>query len=116
MGQRLPRLAAALALASITAVTSPTPSEARNGRWVAAGVGLLAAGLIASALAPRYGYYGGPYAAYAYAPGYGYSPGYAGYAYAPGYVGYGYAPYYGYGYYGRSCVFPGAYRPDYSNC
>ncbi|MGZ8395899.1 MAG: hypothetical protein ACXW3X_04705 [Rhodoplanes sp.] len=75
---------------------------------MAAGVGLLAAGLIASALAPRYGYYGGPYAAYAYAPGYGYSPGYAGYAYAPAYAGYGY--------YGRSCVFPGAYRPDYSNC
>jgi hypothetical protein len=91
-----------LGLAGAMALGAMTPSEARNGRWAAAGVGFAAGALIGGAVAAnanRGYYYNEPYA-YGYGErAYGYSepvyvdPGYSyGYGYSePGYTSYGYA-------------------------
>jgi hypothetical protein len=82
----------------------------RGWRGWAPGVvaGAIVGGAIAATQPWNYGYYGGPYDAYAYDPGYGYGtgysydsysygsaygagPGYSGYAYSPG-AAYAYAP------------------------
>jgi hypothetical protein len=75
----------------------------RSWRGWAPGVvaGAIVGGAIAAAQPWNYGYYGGPYDAYAYDPGYGYAPGYSydlGYSYGgpvnsygPG-AAYAYAP------------------------
>ena len=104
---------ATAATIGLSAVTAPSPAEARGGwGWGLAG-GLLAGavigGLASSAYAygPGYGYYGYPGYYGGYAPAYygGYAPAYYG-GYAPAYYGGystayydGYAPaYYGYRY------------------
>ena len=90
------KYAAAVTLAGLLAATAITPSEARNGRWAAAGVGFAAGALLGAAVANNY-YYGPGY----YAPGY-YGPAYYGpgpYAYEPVYVAPRYR-YYGQRYYG----------------
>src|ERR1700681_4044436 len=89
----------AAAVLAMTAVSVPTPVEARGGWGWGPGIagGLIAGALIAGLASNAYGYTPG----YGYyAPGYGY---YGGYApayyggYAPAYFGYGYGrPYYGY--------------------
>jgi BA14K-like protein len=71
----------------------------RGWRGWAPGVvaGAIVGGAVAATQPWNYGYYGGPYDAYAYDPGYGYAPGYR---YAPGYTydpGYSYGPAYSYG-------------------
>jgi hypothetical protein len=102
----------AAAVTVMTAVSIPTPVEARGGGGWGPGI---AGGLIAGALIG-----GLAYNAYGYGPGYGYyGPGPYGYygGYAPAYYG-GYAPaYYGYGYgrpyYGYRRVYYRGYRPAY---
>jgi len=74
----------------------------RGWRGWAPGVvaGAIVGGAIAATQPWNYGYYGGPYDAYAYDPGYGYAPGYSydlGYSYGPAYsygpgAAYAYAP------------------------
>ncbi|HWM80623.1 MAG TPA: hypothetical protein VNQ56_01055 [Pseudolabrys sp.] len=103
-GKIASRIAATVLLTGALAAMAATPSEARNGRWAAAGAGFAAGTLLGAAAAnanANYyngyygpGYYGrGYYGARAYpAPGY-YDDGYDSYAYAPGYRA---APYYGY--------------------
>jgi hypothetical protein len=109
MMNRMTKSATALALAGALAVTAATPSFARSGRHVAAGIIGFAAGAAigaAAANANRGYYYGEP-------TGY-----YGGYAYEPGYVvepGYVYESPRRY-YRGSRCAVEGAYRPDYSNC
>jgi hypothetical protein len=97
--------AAVLGLAGVLALAAMTPSEARSGRWAAAGVGFAVGALIGAAAAsanagyyygqPGY-YYGQP--AYSYGqPAYSYGPGYPyydSYAYQPTYVAPAYAPVY----------------------
>lgn len=105
------KTAAAVTLAGAMVLAAAAPSEARGGRWAAAGIGFAAGALIGAAAAnaaassyyaPGYygggygygGYYGGPYA-YEPAPVYA-APVYAAPVYAdPVYVGPGY---YGGGY------------------
>ena len=80
---------AVLGLAGALAIGAMTPSEARGGRWAAAGVGFAAGALVGAAVASA------PYnRGYYYDGGYGYSPGPAYYD-APAYS-YGYADSYGY--------------------
>ncbi len=100
--RKAPLALAAAAVLGLTAVTAPSPAEARwrgGGFFPAVAGGLIAGAVIgglasnAYAYGPGYGYYG---------PGYGYYGGYAP-AYYGGYYGGGYAPAYygGYGgYYG----------------
>jgi hypothetical protein len=72
--------------------------------WRGWGPGVVAGAIVGGAIAAtqpwNYGYYGGPYDAYAYDPGYGYAPGYSYdlgyssgpvYSYGPG-AAYAYAP------------------------
>ena len=101
----------AAAVTVMTAVSIPTPVEARGGWGWGPGIagGLIAGALIGGLASNAYGY--GPGYGY-YGPGYGY---YGGYApayddgYAPAYYGYGYSrPYYGY----RRAYYRG-YRPAY---
>ena len=95
----------AAAIIGVTALTAPSPAEARwRGGWgpgIAGGlIGAAIIGGLASnayAYGPGYGYYGYPYAggyAPAYYGGYGYAPyagGYPAYSgYSPGYYGYRY--------------------------
>jgi hypothetical protein len=100
--RKAPLVLAAAAILGLTAVTAPSPAEARwrgGGFFPAVAGGLIAGAVIgglasnAYAYGPGYGYYGG------YAPRYygGYAPAYYG-GYAPGYYG-GYAPAYYGGYY-----------------
>jgi len=99
--RKAPLILAVAAILGLTAVTAPSPAEARyygrGGFFPAVAGGLIAGAVIgglasnAYAYGPGYGYYGG------YGPGYygGYAPAYYG-----GYYGGGYAPaYYGGGYY-----------------
>ena len=99
--RKAPLVLAAAAILGLTAVTAPSPAEARywrgGGGFFPAVAGGLIAGAVIGGLASN---------AYAYGPGYygGYGSGYYG-GYAPayygGYYGGGYAPaYYGGGYYG----------------
>src|SRR5262249_30850198 len=95
------RSAAPAGAAPITAPTSLKNAAApqveavqwRRG-WRGWAPGVVAGAIVGSAIAAtqpwNYGYYGGPYDAYAYDPGYGYAPGYS---YDPRY---GYAPRYSY--------------------
>jgi hypothetical protein len=98
---------ATAATLGLSAVTAPTPAEARGGwGWGLAG-GLLAGALIGGLASSAYAY--GPYGYYGY-PGYygGYAPAYyGGYGY-PAYYG-GYAPYYG----GYTTAYYGGYAPAY---
>src|SRR5450759_1176905 len=75
------KYAAAVVLTGALAVAAATPSEARNGRHAAAGIGFVAGALVGAAVVNS-GYYGG--AGY-YGPGYGYESDYA-YEAAPVYV------------------------------
>lgn len=92
----------AAAIIGVTALTAPSPAEARwRGGWgpgIAGGLigAAIIGGLASSAYAygPGYGYYGYPYAP-AYYGGYGYAPyawgGYPTYSgYSPAYYGYRY--------------------------
>lgn len=83
------KTAAALTMAGAVLVAAAAPSEARGGRWAAAGIGFAAGALagaaIANAVAGSYTYGGPGYYGYNY-PSYGY--GYAGYPYG----GYAYEP------------------------
>lgn len=106
--QTMKKTALVLATAAtigLSAVTAPSPAEARGGwGWGGALAGGLIAGAVIGGLAssaygyPGYGYYGG-------------YPGYYGYGgYAPAYYG-GYAPaYYG----GYASYYDGGYAPVYS--
>ena len=76
-----------------------------RGRWIGPGAGF-AAGVVGSALAPRYYDYGynGGYGAYAYSPGYTYDPGYA---YVPA------RRYYRNNYGGRGCTGDDSFDSSY---
>jgi hypothetical protein len=97
--RKAPLALAAAAILGLTAVTAPSPAEARywrGGGFFPAVAGGLIAGAVIGGLASN---------AYAYGPGYGYGYGsgyYGGYApaYYGGYYGGGYAPAYYGGYYG----------------
>ena len=97
--RKAPLALAAAAILGLTAVTAPSPAEARwrgGGGFFPAVAGGLIAGAVIGGLASN---------AYAYGPGYGYYGGpryYGGYApaYYGGYYGGGYAPAYYGGYYG----------------
>jgi hypothetical protein len=95
---------ATAATLGLSAVTAPSPAEARGWGWG----GALAGGLIAGALIG-----GLASSAYGYGPGYGYYGGYGYPAYAGGYGygGYGYGGY-GYGGYGYP-AYSGGYAPAY---
>ena len=111
MMNRTTKTVTAIALAGALALTAATPSFARGGRGVAAGiVGFAAGAAIGAAVAgSNRGYYGEP--AYAYEPGYAYQPAYG---YEPGYA---YQPAPRRHYRSNSnCAIEGAYRPDYSLC
>jgi hypothetical protein len=114
-GQTMKKTALVLATAAtigLSAVTAPSPAEARGG-WGWGGAlagGLIAGALIGGLASSAYGY--GPYGYYGGYPGYYGGYGYGGYApayyggYAPAYYG-GYAP----AYYGGYTT---AYAPVYS--
>ena len=95
--RKAPLVLAAAAVLGLTAVTAPSPAEARywrgGGGFFPAVAGGLIAGAVIGGLASN---------AYAYGPGYGYYGGYG-----SGYYGGGYAPAYYGGYYG------GGYAPAY---
>ena len=117
------KTAGALAVVATVAVATATPSDARSGRWAAAGAGFAAGALVGAAAANAWGpnYYYGP----GYGYGYAYAPGYA-YRTAPAYDAYAYsgptytvAPrtYYRGGYQTQGCVTDDGYgRLDYSQC
>jgi hypothetical protein len=103
--------AAPAGAAPITAPTSlqnaaAPPVEAVQWRrdWRGWGPGVVAGAIVGGAIAAtqpwNYGYYGGPYDAYAYDPGYAYAPAYDAYSYGSGYgagPAYGAGPVYSYG-------------------
>jgi hypothetical protein len=93
--RKAPLALAAAAMLGLTAVTAPSPAEARwrGGGFFPAVAGGLIAGVVIGGLASN---------AYAYGPGYGYYGGYAP-AYYGGYYG-GYAPAYYGGYYDEPYV------------
>ncbi|XIA62171.1 hypothetical protein ACFIOY_21205 [Bradyrhizobium sp. TZ2] len=93
--RKAPLALAAAAILGLTAVTAPSPAEARwrGGGFFPAVAGGLIAGAVIGGLASN---------AYAYGPGYGYYGGYAP-AYYGGYYG-GYAPAYYGGYYDEPYV------------
>ena len=93
--RKAPLALAAAAVLGLTAVTAPSPAEARwrgGGFFPAVAGGLIAGAVIgglasnAYAYGPGYGYYGDPYYG-------GYAPAYYGGGYAPAYYG-GYSGYY----------------------
>jgi hypothetical protein len=98
--RKAPLVLAAAAILGLTAVTAPSPAEARwrGGGFFPAVAGGLIAGAVIGGLASN---------AYAYGPGYGYyggyGPGYYGGYYRPAYYG-GYAPAYYGGYYDEPYV------------
>ncbi len=100
--QTFGKIFATVAVVGAVAVAAASPSEARNGRWAAAGVGFAAGAVVGAAAANAANsnyYYGSGYygPSYGYAePSYGYvepSYGYDAYAYEPAPV---YAPRYRY--------------------
>ena len=105
--------AAPAGAAPITAPTSlknaaaPQVEAVQWRRGWAPGVvaGAIVGGAVAATQPWNYGYYGGPYDAYAYDPGYGYAPGYG---YDPGYS---YGPTYSYG---PGAAYAYAHGPSYS--
>jgi hypothetical protein len=94
--RKAPLVLAAAAILGLTAVTAPSPAEARwrGGGFFPAVAGGLIAGAVIGGLASN---------AYAYGPGYGYYGGYAP-AYYGGYGYGGYAPAYYGGYYDEPYV------------
>jgi hypothetical protein len=111
----LGKSAIAITLAGALLTSAATPGMARNGRWIAAGIGLaagaIAAGVAANAYAPHY-----------YDPGYAYAPAYGpAYAYAPDATYYEPAPVYEaapsyyYAASSKSCFNDGAYG-RYNSC
>ncbi len=90
--RKAPLVLALAATLGLTAVTAPSPAEARHGFFPALAGGLVAGALIGGLASSAYAY--GPYGYYGgYAPAYygGYPAYYGGYA--PAYYG-GYASYY----------------------
>ena len=102
--RKAPLALAAAAVLGLTAVTAPSPAEARwrgGGCWPGLAGGLIAGAVIGGLASNAYGY--GPGYGYGYGPGYGYyGGGYAPAYYGGGYYGGGYAPAYYGGYYGDS--------------
>ncbi|HEY1152354.1 MAG TPA: hypothetical protein VGE73_00785 [Pseudolabrys sp.] len=95
--QTFGKIFATVAVVGAVAVAAASPSEARNGRWAAAGVGFAAGAVVGAAAANAANsnyYYGSGYYGQSYGPSYGYaepsygyvepSYGYDAYAYEPG--------------------------------